>query len=49
MKHLFLFLIIVVLAISLWAETASYEDALQVANLKLQIQEKEDYSISAVF
>ena len=49
MKHVFMFLIIVVLAISLFAETASYEDALQVANLKLQIQEKQDYSIADVF
>ena len=49
MKRLFMFLIIAVLAISLFAETASYEDALQVANLKLQIQEKEDYSIADVF
>jgi len=49
MKHVLMFLIIVVLAINLFAETASYEDALQVANLKLQIQEKQDYSITDVF
>ncbi|NQV17225.1 MAG: C10 family peptidase [Armatimonadetes bacterium] len=49
MKHVFTFLITLVLAISLFAETASYEDALQVANLKLQIQEKEDYTIADVF
>ncbi len=49
MKQLFMFFIITLLAAGLLAETASYEDALQVAKLKLQIQEKENYTIIDVY
>ncbi len=41
--------ILTALVVSLFAEQINYEQALIVANLKLQIQEKEDYSITDVF
>lgn len=49
MKRLFMFLIFTVLVVSLFAEPINYEQAFQVANIKLQIEEKEDYSIADVF
>jgi hypothetical protein len=49
MKRIFAFVVFIIIIVSLFADTINYKQALQVTNLEIQIQEKENYYITNVF